>query len=207
MRPVIVLFAKAPVAGRVKTRLQPAISAREAAALHDAFVRDMLAKLQDFCEVADLELHTDMVTDAWSTAPVARRLQSEGGLELKLLHAIARALHAGAPQVLIIGSDAPTLPSAHIARLLASPADIALGPADDGGYWGIACRRFDARMFDGVTWSGPDALRATVEACRRCRLAVEIGPRWFDIDTPADLERLAREPRLPAHTAAWLVRH
>ena len=206
VRPVIILFAKAPVPGRVKTRLVPPLTAAAAAELHSAFVLDVVERLQQLRDVADLELHTDIPTDAWPLEGVPRRLQYEGDLGLKMFQALRDALQRGRSQALIVGSDAPTLPAAHIRALLDSSADVMLGPCDDGGYYAIACRRVDAAMFDGVPWSSPDSLDQTAAAARRCGLTVDFGPRWYDVDTPADLERLAGDAELPRRTAKMLLR-
>lgn len=200
MRPVIVLFAKAPVPGRVKTRLVPPLTPESAAALHAAFVRDLIERFLTFAD-ASLELHTDISTDAWSEYNVSRRLQSEGDLGLKMVQALSRALASGHPRALILGSDAPMLPPEHAASLLHAAADVALGPSDDGGYWGIAARKVKPEMFEGVRWSGAHALEDTLRSVRACGLSAVLGPRCYDIDTPDDLDRLLREPGLPRHTA------
>ena len=75
---------------------------------------------------------------------------------------LACALDAGYKPVMILGSDSPTLPASHIRRLLECDADIALGPAEDGGFWGIAARRIHPSMFDGVAWSTPRDCRGPV---------------------------------------------
>jgi rSAM/selenodomain-associated transferase 1 len=202
LRPVIILFSKAPVPGRVKTRLQPALSAEEAASLHTAFVWDMIELLQSL-SAAVLELHTDIPTDAWADAGVAQRIQFEGGLQLKMLHSLEEALSSGHPRALVVGSDAPTLPVGHIAALLASQADVALGPTDDGGFYAISCGGTHPDMFRDVEWSCPSTLDQTVRAIEACGLTVEIGPRWFDIDELDDVNRLLQSPDLPEHTKRW----
>jgi len=200
----MILFAKAPVPGRVKTRLAAAIGADRAAALHTAFVADTIEKLSGFTGIADVELHTDTPTDAWRELDVARDLQAPGPLELKLLHTLERGLAAGRPLVMILGSDSPTLPRAHLERLLGSASDVALGPCDDGGYYAIACRRSDPAMFAEVEWSTHNVLEKTQHAARACGLSVERGDLWYDVDGPEDLARLMAEPGLPRHTAAAL---
>jgi rSAM/selenodomain-associated transferase 1 len=193
MRPVIVLFAKAPVPGRVKTRLIPPLTAASAASWHSSFVSETIKRLEAFRDIADIELHTDIATDAWADAGVARALQHEGDLGLKMFQALSGALAAGRSQAIILGTDAPTLPPDHLKQLMCSCADVALGPADDGGYYAIACRRVHPAMFQGVPWSTADALNDTVAACLASGLSVELGPAWWDVDTPADLERLRAE--------------
>jgi len=196
----MILFAKAPIPGSVKTRLAPALGPARAAELHRAFVADTIGKLCEFRHLADIELHTDILTDAWKEAGVTRQVQTPGDLALKLVHALTGALLAGRPQVMILGSDSPTLPRAHIQRLLGSSAQVALGPCEDGGYYAIACRRADPRMFTGVAWSTPNVLEQTERAARACGLTVERGDVWYDVDEPEDLLRLAAEPELPYHT-------
>jgi rSAM/selenodomain-associated transferase 1 len=203
MRPAIILFAKAPLAGHVKTRLQEWLGAGATLALHEAFVLDMLDKLLTLSDFADVELHTDIKTDVWRRDQVTLGEQFPGDLGLKMLHALSTGLAEGREQVCIVGSDTPTLPAAHLRTLLTSPADVALGPCEDGGYYAIACRRTHPEMFSGVTWSSAGALAQTEEAAARCRLSVERGPGWYDVDLPEDLRRLRRDGSLPEHTRRW----
>jgi hypothetical protein len=188
----MILFAKTPIPGRVKTRLIGRLSPEQAAALHEAMVRDAWQRLGP---LGPIELHTDEETVAWEGIG-PRRLQAEGDLGRRMLGAFEHALNDGYGLALIVGSDAPGLPAAHIAALLESAADVALGPTADGGYYAIGCRRPHPRMFEGVRWSTPHALADTVAACARCGLSVHVGPAWFDIDEPADLERLRDYPPL-----------
>ena len=109
-----------------------------------------------------------------------------------MLHALRRALAAGRPQAMIVGSDVPTLPAGHLSRLLRAKVDVALGPAVDGGYYAIACRKTHPRMFAGVEWSGARALHDTVRRFAEAELA----PRAAEIDENAifatvHLEKLA----------------
>jgi hypothetical protein len=197
MRPAIILFAKAPVAGRVKTRLEQALGAEATLELHKAFVLDMLDKLLILSGGAGLELHTDVETDSWQHSGVVFRTQISGDLGSRMLHALSGRWAC------IVGSDAPTLPVSHLEALLASPADVALGPCEDGGYYAISCRRTHPEMFHGVEWSSARALEQTEESARRCRLSVERGPGWYDVDRPEDLQRLREERNLPKHTRLW----
>jgi rSAM/selenodomain-associated transferase 1 len=197
MRPAIILFAKAPVAGRVKTRLEPVLGAEAALDLHKAFVLDMLDKLSTLSGATGIELHTDIATDAWRRPNVVLRTQISGDLGSRMLHAL------GGRWACIVGSDAPTLPVSHIEALLASSADLALGPCEDGGYYAISCRRAHPDMFRGVEWSSERALEQTEKSARQCGLSVERGPGWYDVDRPGDLKRLRDEGNLPEHTGRW----
>jgi uncharacterized protein len=187
---VVIVFAKAPRAGSVKTRLIPALGQKGAADLYERLVRHLLKRLAPRFE---LELHTDIPTDAWSDVPVTRELQVEGDLGMRMEHALRGALEEGRPRASIVGGDAPTVPLEYVEALLRSPAEISLGPAEDGGYWGVSAGKVAEGMFAGVDWSTPRAFEQTVQACRRSGLSVEVGPRWRDVDTAEDLEWLQRE--------------
>ena len=150
---LIILFAKEPVVGQVKTRLIPAITPEFAAELHTAFVRDMIDRFRAF------------------EGTVTRKLQTSGNLGLKMIHALQLGLDSGYERVMIIGSDAPTLPAAHVSALLAADADITFGPAEDGGFYAISARRVHPAMFN------PRIPCPSVSVARRSRKERPSGPR------------------------------
>ena len=207
LRPLLILFAKAPIAGRAKTRLCPPLTPEEAAALHSALVRDTMDMLETMAGVADVELSTDVRTEAWHTVTVSRTIQIEGDLGTRLFHALERGLSTGRDVAMVLGSDSPGLPSAHITQLLRSTADVTLGPATDGGFFAIACRAVHRDMFAGVRWSSEHTLADVVAAVSACGLTVTTGPCWFDVDVEADLVRLLEMPDLPENTAEWVRRY
>lgn len=178
---VIALFARAPIPGRAKTRLIPALGAEGAAALHERMVADALPRLDG---IGELELHTDEATAAWPAYEGIRKLQVPGDLGAKMLAVLSER-----PHTMIVGGDAPAIPRSYLEALRDSPADVAIGPTEDGGYYAISARRADPRMFEGVEWSSGRELRQTIAACERCGLSVFLGSWWFDIDTVEDLDR------------------
>src|SRR5579884_1241222 len=107
MRPVIILFAKAPVAGRVKTRLCPPLAPSDAAELHSALVLDTLSSMAMLADSADMELSTDVETTAWENAAASRTLQVGGDLGSRLLHALKTSLQSHRPTAMILGADSP----------------------------------------------------------------------------------------------------
>jgi rSAM/selenodomain-associated transferase 1 len=189
--PLIVVFAKAPRPGFVKTRLglEPTV----AALLYTEFARQTLQTVMLLREEAKLELSLDVPCEAWTEFSISRSIQREGDLGARLYAALERGLAAGHPSVVALGSDSPTLPIEHIRFLLKSRADVALGPTLDGGYYGIACRKINPAMFDGVRWSTCDALRDTTVSVERCGFSHAIGPEWFDVDTQEEMIRLTGE--------------
>lgn len=187
------LFARAPVAGHVKTRLAAGVGAGAAARLHEAFVRDVAGRA---AARHPIELHLDEETDAWPEFSCPRRLQPAGNLGVRMLTALGESLGRGLDQVAILGTDTPDLPEALIEELFHGDSDVRLGPAVDGGFWGISCRRIVDRMFDDVPWSSTRTLERTVAACRRGGLSVSFASPWADVDEPLDLRRLASSATL-----------
>ena len=156
----------------------------------------------------DVEPHTTEPTDAFSFPHVITPLQATGSLGDRLGAGTVEALDGeGRPAVIVMGSHSPTVPLAHIHEWLATKADVAIGPASDGGYYAIACRKAHPSMFDGVTWSAPTtAATETVGAVQKCGLTLAPGPEWYDIDTPAGPQKLATDPNLgPAMRRALQV--
>jgi rSAM/selenodomain-associated transferase 1 len=183
----LAVIAKAPVAGRVKTRLCPPCTPRQAAALAEAALRDTLAAMAAAAQLAGCRVRRAIVLDgapgAWAgdERVVAQR---GGGLDERLAHAFAD-LGGGGP-VLIVGMDTPQLTGELLAAALAALAghDAVLGPALDGGYWGIGLRRPDARALLGVPMSAEHTL-----AAQRARLG-ELGLRVADAATLVDVDTI-----------------
>ena len=185
--PLLIVFAKAPRPGFVKTRL--GLEPTSAASLYIEFVRRTLQTASGFRHETELELSLDAPCAAWTEFSVRRSVQREGDLGVRLQAALERGFSMGYPKVVIIGSDSPTLPETHIRWLLNCTSDVALGPTLDGGYYGIGCNKVRHGMFENVRWSTENALRDTTSAIERCGMSYEIGPEWFDVDTPEDLHR------------------
>ena len=202
-RPLLILFAKAPIAGCVKTRLCPPLTPDQAAGLHSALVQDMIEMLSTFSGYADLELSSDSAIEPWPEITVHRSVQAEGDLGLRIFQALAGALTSGREVAIVVGSDSPGLPASHILKLLESEADVTLGPTLDGGFFAIACRRVQASMFNQVRWSTGFALADVARSAAQCGLNLATGPTWFDVDVEEDLERMLKMSDLPRHAARW----
>jgi len=182
-RTSVVVFAREPRAGRVKTRLIPLLGAEGAARLHARLVAYALATART-ARLGKVEL--------WST-----RRQRGADLGARMRHAFAHTLRRAA-RVILMGADAPALRPSHLrraARWLAGGADAVFAPAEDGGYALVALRRAaPPRLFEGIEWGGPHVMAQT-----RARLAA-LGWRWrelpevWDVDQPEDVARLRRDP-------------
>ena len=178
-RTSVIVFAREPRAGLVKTRLIPLLGPAGAARLHARLVARALARARE-ARLGRVEL--------WGL-----RRQRGGDLGARMLHAFRQGLRR-AERVILIGADCPVLGAPALrqaARWLAGGADAVLAPAEDGGYALIALRRVSPRLFAGIEWGG-----AQVMAQTRARLAA-LGWRWrelpavWDVDRPEDVPRLA----------------
>ncbi len=199
MTPILV-FAKAPVPGEVKTRLIPALGAAGAAALHERLVARTLATAAaaatgpvELCCAPDAT-HPALATLAHAQGATLGG-QGPGDLGDRMHAAFRRAL-AGAPGAIVIGCDCPALTPERLreaAAALAGGHDAVIAPAEDGGYVLIGLRRAERSLFDGIGWGGTTVLDET-----RARLAA-LGWRWrelatlWDVDRPEDVARLRRE--------------
>ncbi len=210
MSEAIVLFAKAPRPGRVKTRLIPALSVEDSAALYEAFVRDMWERLRvvapDSCF-----LYSDRAWPPYVELAGTGRaaLQRGGDLGEKLLHCFEELSTQGYARMLIVGSDGPTVPAEYLRQGLDRLAsqDAVLGPTLDGGYYAVGCRVPKAEMFNQVTWSSPATLAHTERAFEGMGWSMERLPGWYDVDTIADLRRLAADSHLHGYTRQWFLEH
>lgn len=185
----IVVLAKAPVAGTVKTRLAPRLGAEGAARLHEILVHRTLRTALE-AAVGAVELcaapsakHPFFAACAREYA-VALSEQGEGDLGDRIARVIERVTQSGA-RVVVVGADCPALDAAYLREAVQAldRSDVVLGPAEDGGYVLVAARRLVPEMFRGLCWG-----TETVLADTRSRLG-EVGVAWRELDTLWDLDR------------------
>jgi uncharacterized protein len=237
MTRTLITFAREPIAGRTKTRLCPPLDGELAAGLYACFLRDVLDTMRrvpdvrrvvaytpDSCSAFFADLAPDFV--AWP--------QRGAGLGERMDHTFRDALKASGDErrktkdesytltlpssfvlghsSVIIGSDSPDLPGEYIYEAFARlerGVDVVLGPADDGGYYLIGLRAPQPRLLREVPMSTPTVLADTLALAHALGLRVELLPAWYDIDTVAELRRLAASlraapPNIAPHTRAFL---
>jgi uncharacterized protein len=189
-RPALIVIAKAPVPGRVKTRLCPPCSDWQAASIAEAALADTLETVQAVPAVRRA-LVLDGEPGDWLPPGFVVHRQVEGGLDARL----AGAFGAVGGPALLIGMDTPhvhtELLEASLATLLGRDVGAALGPAIDGGYWAIGLREPRAEAFVGVPMSVPWTGRAQRVRLRRLGLRCAALPRLRDVDTFADAQAVA----------------
>jgi glycosyltransferase A (GT-A) superfamily protein (DUF2064 family)/mannose-6-phosphate isomerase-like protein (cupin superfamily) len=192
---LIAVLARPAVPGATKTRLARAVGDARAARLAAAFFDDTwrtLSRIPWATSVLSCPADPDglrPVPEVWT--------QPAGDLGDRLVDVFTRGLDR-APIAVAVGADSPTLPRGHFERLRAAldEADAAFVPAGDGGFVALGLRRCPPAAFAGVRWSSPHAHRDLSERLVARGLAVRDVDAWFDVDHPADLDRLRCTPDL-----------
>ncbi len=189
----VLLFAKAPRLGRVKTRLAADLGDEAALRLY----REIGARVA--AGVGERYALT-----VWHDPPEARDemrawlgehpyLPQQGrDLGERLSHAFAWHFAKGDGPVIVIGADAPDVSGATVAeaeRHLGA-SDVVIGPSVDGGYYLVGLRAPSPTVFEGIPWSTDRVFSVTVARCRACHLRVQVLAVLRDLDTAADLEAL-----------------
>ena len=206
----LVIFAKAPIPGQVKTRLCPPLTPDEAATLHGSFVIDMLERTK--VAVAKLKLPFDRyLACAPSSALVFFKIMEERqGVKLidqvgddlgaRMNQAFVEMFTQGYQRVLIVGTDVPSLPLDHYKQALAllDSHDLVLGPALDGGYYLIGLKRATPDLFVGIPWSTDRVLGMTQEKAAKLGLKTALTAPWRDVDTIEDVQALIEASALDA---------
>lgn len=210
----IIFFIKAPVPGRVKSRLATALGDDTALSLYRAFVLDMLETIErtgiPYSVFVD---PPDAVPAVSSWLGQHRRILPQRGSDLgeRMANAFRGIFAAGAEHATLIGSDIPDLPIEilHQAMDALERHDAVIGPAQDGGYYLIGFRRtgFLPSVFSNMTWSVPDVFARTMQFFRQVNTAVHVLPPWQDVDTAEDLRELLRRSRNTACASSRTARH
>jgi rSAM/selenodomain-associated transferase 1 len=200
--PSLLLFARTPVAGRVKTRLVPPLSEAEALSLYIAFLEDAAAI---YPEPGRWESVLDADPDPYDPALArlfgsswTRRRQAAGPLGERLAASFEREFSLGSPAAVAVGSDHPALGRPLVEEAfsrLARGVDAVVIPAEDGGYCaiGLAARVPVREVFRDIPWSSSSVLSATRERMAALGLDVALLEPAYDVDRPEDLARLRRD--------------
>lgn len=214
----VAIMAKAPRPGDVKTRLCPPLSPAQAADLGRAFLLDKIAQVRALRGVTPAIAFTPEGEQALfeRLAPGFTLVPQRGNdLGARLHGTLDELLRRGHAAALAIDSDTPTLPSECLEQAVsvsgADDVDVVLGPTEDGGYYLVGVREARRELFEAIPWSTAAVLTTTLARARAAGLRTLCLPSWFDVDTPADLERLraalAAAPDAAAETrrllAAW----
>ncbi len=205
MASLLIIFAKEPRPGQVKTRLCPPLSLKAAARLYRSFLEDTL---EEMGRLKELELALAYSPEAAAAffrrlAPPGVRLFPQAGRDLgaRMHQALKWGLSSGFKVVVLRGADTPDLPGEVIlegrAVLEEARAQVVLGPSRDGGYYLVGLTSPQPELFRGLSWSTPAVLAETLCRARARSLSVHLLPLWRDIDTSNDLQSFLARPHPP----------
>ena len=206
----LVIFAKAPVPGQVKTRLCPPLTHDEAATLHGSFVLDTLERTKTAAVKLKLPFDRYLACAPSSTLVFFKIMEERQGVQLIeqegedlgiRMHKAFEAMFArGYHHVVIVGTDAPALPLEHYKQALdlLSENDVVLGPAQDGGYYLIGLKKPVPGLFENIPWSTDQVMALTCDKAKSLGLRLGLIPPWRDVDTIDDLLALIEASALDA---------
>jgi len=206
----LVIFAKAPIPGEVKTRLCPPLTPDEAATLHGSFVLDMLERSKTAVAKLKLPLDRYLACMPSSTLVFFKIMEERQGVKLidqvgddlgtRMQHTFETMFMKRYHRVFIVGTDVPSLPLNHYAQALTllETNDLVLGPALDGGYYLIGLKQMVPDLFVGIPWSTDRVLEMTQEKAATLGLKTALLPPWRDVDTIEDLRSLIETSALDA---------
>lgn len=205
-QPSVLIMARAPRPGAVKTRLQPLLGAQGCARLQ-ASMTERTLRLAEQVAPERCWLALDQPCDMPITARVLR--QRGRDLGARMHDAVEQVSSEQPGPVLVIGTDVPTLNAHHLraaAGMLADDVDVVFGPALDGGYYLIGLRRPCTEVFaiDPALWGGPGVLAASLTAADAIGLRAGLLEPLRDLDTPEDAHALLADGALPDEVARLL---
>lgn len=190
----LLVFARVPALGRVKSRLAAGVGEVAALAVYHellALTRAAIAEAGVPATVwlADAAGAAPTATEAREWAGLTAQCQLAGNLGERMAAAFAAAFAAGAGRVAIIGTDCPGLRASHLQQAFAllDAHEVVLGPATDGGYYLLGLRQPTPELFQNKTWSTATVLADTLADARRLGYRVACLPELRDVDTAADL--------------------
>jgi len=193
-----IIMAKVPIAGTVKTRLEPFLTPEQCAELAECLLLDTVSKaesLQNQIIIAYTPIEKRDVL--LKLLPTQKTLIEQKGANLgdRMFHALNFAFSQNADAVVMIGTDSPTFPPEFIERAFKNlkKTEAVLGKTEDGGFYLIGLRTVRKEIFENVEWSSPKTFRQTVRNIKNLGLKLSLLPTWFDVDLPADLERLRKD--------------
>ena len=199
----LVLFAKAPIAGKVKTRLQPEITPENSARFQEALLKDtifIMNKIKNVEKFLYFLPEEKKYTLEKFTDGLPFQLNCQNGVDLggKMSNAFQDLFDKGFFKVVIIGVDSPTLPKEHINKAFIdlNKADLVIGPSIDGGYYLIGFKEKVLPVFFPVEWGSNKVLLQTEELIEKHNLKLSLLPVHYDIDTIKDLRYLKTHLKL-----------
>jgi len=195
----LMVFAKTPKPGHVKTRMQPVLSEQQSAQLHQQMIEHVLEEVLQ-STIAPVQLWVGSEADYWDELrerfPVSLHIQQGDDLGQRLTSGFESTLGTF-QRALVIGTDCPFINAAYLQQafdVLHKNNDCVIGPAFDGGYVMIGLSRLPSEFFSGIEWGSGRVLEQTRQTIQRLQLTHSELSMLNDIDRPTDLKHLAVLP-------------
>jgi uncharacterized protein len=193
----LLIFAKQPVPGRVKTRLSPPLLPEEATELYGCMLGDVLATAASLQDVQKYLFYDggEEALEYFRARFPGMTCVPQRGKELgeRMAEALREVFSRGNGAAVIIGSDSPDLPRAFIedafGRLEQGEKGAVIGPSEDGGYYLIGMATLHRQLFQDIPWSSAHVMDETLKMAGEAGIGVSLLPLWRDVDTAADLGR------------------
>ncbi|MEO8415184.1 MAG: TIGR04282 family arsenosugar biosynthesis glycosyltransferase [Ginsengibacter sp.] len=196
MKKALLIFAKNPIYGQVKTRLAATIGNDNALTVYHHLLQ-LTASVTTNLPVDKWVFYSNTIEkqDIWNNQVYKKYVQSGQDLGERMENAFAYAFREGNEEVVIIGTDCPELTSAIIMNAFAwlKKYDVVIGPARDGGYYLLAMKQMHPLLFHHINWSTHLVLQQTVAVCENANLSVFQMPELSDIDKENDLSEAQKK--------------
>ena len=220
MKRAIIIMAKVPQAGNVKTRLQNILAPENCENLAEAFLKDAVNKANSACENVFIAFFPpEEIQKLKKILPDESNFIEQTGENLgeKMFNAFQFVFQQKVDSIVMIGTDSPTFPFDYIEQafeFLETNSEIVLGKTEDGGFYLIGLRRLRSEIFENVAWSSPKTFEQVFENVRNLELHLRETPSWYDVDEEPDLIKLKNEithnnnaKRRASNTFDWLKKH
>ena len=194
----LIVFVKTPVKGNVKTRLQPDLAEEKIVELYKSFITEIISKclrlkgMDMFVGCAPTK-NNDFLKKLSLTYNIKTFNQRGSNLGEKIVNAFRDYFKKGYKEIVLIGSDSPTIPTAYIKEAFSELKrnDFVLGPCCDGGLYLIgAKKRVIPEIFQNITWDTSEVLNEILKRANSLRIDFSLIPFWYDVDTIEDLKFL-----------------
>jgi len=197
MAAALLVFAKVPRPGKVKTRLTPVLTPGEAARLYEAFLRDALRLYVRL--TVDVHLYiAPPVTEGLEGLPEQVTVHRQEGPDLgtRMKQAFRETFDIGYERAAVIGTDHPTLPLMFVRQAfsaLDAPRSTCIGPSEDGGFYLLGMNDFYPQLFEGMSYSHDNVFSDTLTRVATTDSRLTVLPRWYDVDTPEALTTMVSD--------------
>jgi rSAM/selenodomain-associated transferase 1 len=197
LKKALLIFAKCPLPGMVKTRLIPPLSPEQAADLYRCMLSDIMAKVTPLPDLDRFLFYEEggAAREYFARSSLGLTSFPQQGKDLgeRMAEALRTVFAMGHSAAVVIGTDSPDLPISFIEtafdRLERGEGTAVFGPTEDGGYYLAGMMRLYRELFLDIPWSSAAVLRETLKRAKEAGIGSSLLPIWHDVDTAADLDR------------------